>query len=238
MALLSDELSVWEIAFRWEGVDPGLPWWRWCIPLLVRDRLRTLIHEIHHGHLDCSTMAIRKWRSEDGDELKKFFIRHWLTEVEECSYGRRFDREMLKWAHIDRGAMQEWCERHGVPLPEFWFPPGWKLEYEWPDEDDESDSAGQAASHPTDEKKRLIDDDHRAKMACQQIALYLWSKESTPSSIKAMAQRPEVLELGGGTGYEFETVADWLGQVDPRDPSKKRGRKRKNNSGGADSGEA
>jgi hypothetical protein len=27
------------------------------------------------------------------------------------------------------------------------------------------------------------------------------------------------------------TIEDWLGEVDPRDPSKKRGRKRKNNSG-------
>jgi hypothetical protein len=24
----------------------------------------------------------------------------------------------------------EWCERRGITLPEFWFPPGWKLQYD------------------------------------------------------------------------------------------------------------
>lgn len=46
-------------------------------------------------------------------------------------------RKLLKWAQIEREALQEWCERQGVPLPEFWFPPGWKLKYEWPMDEEE-----------------------------------------------------------------------------------------------------
>ena len=233
MALLSNSLSVWEIAFRWEGLDPESLWWRWHLPMTVRDWCRTMIHEIHHAHLECSSMDNRKWQPEDGEELRKFFIRYWLRQVEECSNGQSFDRQMLKWAHIERDAMQEWCERRGVPLPQFWFPPGWKLEYEWPDYEDDDRDPAEAEAAESAKGERRIHEDHRAKMACQQIALYFWGREATPSSIKVMAQRPEIKEFGGGSSYELETVAGWLGEVDPRDPSKKRGRKRRDNSGGA-----
>lgn len=229
MPLLNDHLSVWEIAFRWEECDPDSYWWR--IPLLVRDRLRTLIDAIHQSHLDCWTMSMEKWRPDRGDDATpEFFIRHWLEQIEDCVNGRRYDRKMLKWAYIERWAMQQWCERQGVPLPEFWFPPGWKLEYEWPQDDDDDDPrpATDGSTESTEDKKIRIDVRHRAKMACQQIALSIWAKEPA-LTIKEMAYRKEIRDLGGGSTYEPETVEAWLGEVDPRSPSKKRGPKRKNN---------
>ncbi len=226
MAIIVDQLSVWEIGFRWSCYDPD----KFCIrlPLLVRDNFRTLIHEIHHGHLDCFSLLMEKYDGNDPDEAK-FHIRHWLDAVEACSDGRKYDKALLKWAIIDRQSFQEWCERHKVPLPEFWFPIGWGIEYEWPDDTTEVE-----IDHKPDEsikeKEFRIDKRHRIKMACQQIALSMWVKNSA-LSIKEIAMGNEVQELACGSEYEIETIQEWIGAVDPRDPSKKRGKKRKNNSG-------
>ena len=182
MPILSDELSVWEISFRWAGYDPDRIWIRF--PLPVRDNLRMLMDSILNGHLDCYTLISRKWNPKTDDEgTQQFFIRYHLNAVENCAWGRRYDRKVLKWAHIERWAMQQWCERRGVPLPEFWFPPGWKLEYEWPDDDPAEDQAASAVSsesttqESTDERKKRIDKRHRIQMACQQIAIAIWSVE-------------------------------------------------------------
>ncbi len=43
MPLLNDDLSVWEIGFRWAGYDPDRWWWR--IPLPVPD---LHIHDLRH----------------------------------------------------------------------------------------------------------------------------------------------------------------------------------------------
>lgn len=226
MALLDDELSAWEIGFRWAGYDPDKL--RLRTPLTVRDNFRILIHEIHHAHLDCFSLNTSKYHGNDPDEAK-FYIRHWLDAVEDCSHGKRYDRELLKWAIIDRQSMQEWCERHKVPLPEFWFPAGWGIEYEWPDDMPEEERE-QQPGETSKEKKVRLDENHRWHMACQQIAIELWAK-NPELTIKEVASSLEVQNLGGGKNRELETVQDWIKEFDPRDPSKKRGKKRKNNSG-------
>lgn len=226
MALLTDDLSVWEIGFRWAGYDPDNLYLR--IPLAVRDNFRTLIHEIHHAHLDCDTLNMHKYHGDDPEEAK-FYIRYWLNAVEDCSNGKRYDKTLLKWAGINRQDLQEWCERHKVPLPSFWFPPGWGVEYEWPDDTPEEEIQ-QSPGESVEERKTRIDQRHRTKMACQQIALYFWAK-NPKSTIKEISGKHEIMELAGGKEYEIVTIEEWLGEVDPRDSSKKRGPKRKNNSG-------
>ena len=77
MPLLHDELSVWEIGFRWAGRDPDRVWLRF--PLQVRDNFRMLMDAILNGHLDCATLSLRKWKPETDDkELQQFFIRYHL----------------------------------------------------------------------------------------------------------------------------------------------------------------
>ena len=227
MALLSDHLSLWEIGYRWAGQDSTRVWLR--IPLPVRDNFRLLMEAILDGHLQCETLGLAKWNPDKGSP--EMYIRHYTDEVYQCINGVRFDSKLLKWASIERWAMQEWCERQGVPLPEFWFPPGWKIDYEWPAEKDEADASPkeQQPSAETPEVKTLrIATYHRIKLACQQIALKIWSQEPT-LTIKEMANRKEIQELGGGSECELETVQGWISEVDPRNPAKKRGRKRKNN---------
>lgn len=114
-----------------------------------------------------------------------------------------------------------------MPLPEFWFPTGWGVDYEWPDDIPE-DQKNALDGETTQESKVRLDDRHRIEMACKQIALALWKKDPS-KNIKDIANSNEVQILGGGEKYELETVLEWLGKVDPRDPSKKRGPKRKYN---------
>ncbi len=130
MPLLNDDLPLWDIAFRWTGHDPDKLWI--SFPLPVRDNFRLMMDAILQGHLHCSTLSLEK-RRQDSNDPQEFFIRHHLDDVEACIWGKKFNRKLLRWALIDRWAMHQWCERQGIPLPEFWFPPGWKLHYEWHD---------------------------------------------------------------------------------------------------------
>ncbi|BBE51264.1 hypothetical protein OYT1_ch1726 [Ferriphaselus amnicola] len=227
MPILSEALTSWEIAFRWAGYDPDRYWFN--IPMAVRDNLRLLAEEIHHGRLDCVSLEYSKYHGDDPEEAK-LHIYYWLREITDCYWGKRFDRKLLKWAVIERQAMQEWCERHKVPLPEFWFPSGWGIEYEWQENFAPTSAATSSDTfepEPPHPPKNL--DYYRCKYACQQISLALW-RDAPKSTIKDVANTPEVQNLGGGSSYDFETVCAWLGEVDPRDPSQKRGRRRKNNS--------
>lgn len=224
MALLIDQLTVWEIGFRWAGYDPDKFYYR--IPLPVRDNFRLILNQIRTAHLQCITLLMDKYVGDD-PETAQFYIRYWMDPIDECIAGRMYSPELLKFALIHRSDFQEWCARHKVPLPEFWFPTGWGIDYEWPDdEEDDEVLLGESIK----QHKVRIDDRHRIEMACKQIALSLWEKDPL-KNIKDIANSNEVQKLGGGENYELETVLEWLGKIDPRDPSKKRGPKRKNNTG-------
>lgn len=139
MPLLNEQLSVWEISFRWSGLDPSKTWLR--LPMAVRDSARTLIDAIWRLHLHCLTLSVEKWSTES-ETPPEFFIRHHLDDIEACVAGLRFPRKLLRWAVIDRWDMYLWCQRQGVPLPEFWFPPGWRISYKWPEEPQLYDLSG------------------------------------------------------------------------------------------------
>lgn len=227
MALLTDDLSVHEIAFRWAGYDPNKFWFR--TPLIVKDNFRTLMFAILKGHLECSTLSLDKWDPRENDAFEKqFFIRTFIDEIYAGIAGHNFGRKLLEHAMISRPAMQLWCERLGIPLPEFWFPPGWKIEYEWPNTDEEQ-PVPENIAETKEEVRQRIDKRHRIQMACQQMAIMIWMKERT-LTIKEVAIRKEIQEIADCGPYQLETVQEWIREFDPRDPSQKRGRKRKNNS--------
>lgn len=224
MPLISDHLTVWEIAFRWAGYDPDRTWWR--IPLAVRDNLRTLSEAIAGDEITCLNLFDRH-EVGDRDIPQMFTLESHYDAMRDCIAGTRYERKFLKFAFVERWAFLVWCQRRNIPLPEFWFPSGWLLDYQWPEAEDNPQPVN--AGESIEEQRQHIDARHRAKMACQQIASALWAKEPT-LTIKEVANRREVQELGGGAGYEIETVQEWISPLDPRDPTKKRGRKRKNNS--------
>lgn len=227
MALLNDDLSVREIAFRWAGYDPNGFWLK--TPLPVRDNCRTLMHAILNAHLECATLSLDKWDPDKNSAFERqYFIRTYLDEINAGIAGRSFRRELLEFARIERWEMMLWCERQGVPLPEFWFPPGWKIDYEWPGANDGPQETKRADESIEDLRQR-VDKRHRIQMACQQAAIMAWEKEPT-LTIKEVAIKTEIQDIAACGAYELETVQEWIREFDPRDPTTKRGRKRKNNS--------
>ena len=129
MPLLSDSLSVWEIAFRWTNRDPSSLWFR--LPLDVRDHFRNMMDAILGAELACESISLEKRKFEP--EEKIFSVYYWLDDIQGCIHGHRFKRKLLRYAFIERYDFQLWCERRNILLPEFWFPAGWNLEYELPE---------------------------------------------------------------------------------------------------------
>lgn len=76
------------------------------------------------------------------------------------------------------------------------------------------------------EGKRKLDKRQRVKIACQEVAIRLWQTQPS-ADMKVIAGSPEVQKLAGGEEYEFVVVLRWLSEIDPRDPSKRRGPKKK-----------
>ena len=123
MAIFSDSLTVWELGFRWAGLNPRTIWLR--LPLEVQDHARNLMDAILLAELPCETITLEK-RGFEADE-KEFSVYHWLDDIYYCIQGLAFNRKLLRHAVIGRYDFKLWCERRNIPLPEFWFPPDWNL---------------------------------------------------------------------------------------------------------------
>lgn len=217
MPLLSDHLSVWEIGFRWAWLNPYANYF--TLPLAARDNFRLMIDSIWQGELECDTLSTRKWKEGDGEEMRPFFMRHHWAKIEDCITGKSPDRKLLKWAVIGRGEMEAWCKGRGIPLPEFWFPAGWKSSFEWPNYDEpEPDSDG---SHPKEPNAQA-----KTRIACQEIAKAIW-REQPSTTIADMIKNPHVQRLGGAAHFTEEPVRRWLSAVAPGEVKGKPGRPRK-----------
>lgn len=258
MALDCDELSVWQIGFRWAGEDPDRFWFR--IPLVPRDNFRVLMNAILSGEVISPTLCLDKLPPNSKAD-PRFYIRTYLEDVYGCIHGRSFNRKLLKWATIDRRDFLAWCNCRGIAPPEFWFPPGWKLKYEHPDDllpglyvrHKEPEGAGSLVSfsydwpNPPDELGELENDaegenelsdaklrrNQAAKIACQQIASRMWKKD--PSRRIAEVIRDELIqEYGGAKYFNDETVREWIKGVAPDAVRARRGRPRKEKGAGGE----
>ena len=117
MPLLDDDLTIWDIGFRWAGKNPALPWP--LIPMEVKDNFRLVVRAITEGDLYCGTLT-----NNIGSTWPKTLLRYAAEAIEACIDGKRYDRKFLKQHAILRWEFAQWCEKAGIPFPEFWFPPG------------------------------------------------------------------------------------------------------------------
>jgi hypothetical protein len=161
---------------------------------------------------------MRKWGSVDGEEMKPYFIRSHLQEIHNLIAGNTFDRKLMKWALIDRSELHEWCSRHEVPLPEFWFPKGWGLHYNWKaEEGDAAADEEEATSLP--ELRAPV----RSRVAAQEIAAAIWA-ETPDMTIADMIRHPDLVKYAKTSHYQPDTVRRWLSEVAPEAVRNKRGR--------------
>lgn len=247
MPLVVDQLLLWTIGFKWAGLDPDRPWLR--IPTPVRDNFSTLLEAILQEHLDCLTLASEKYAGDD-PAIAKYYIRYWIDDVYAGVHGQRYNRKLLKHVVIERGAFQDWCERRSIPLPEFWFPPGW-TEYRWPEQDFDPIPSESVAGAPEPGPKVILSTESSeltspsptevehsssselrpvqlAKIVCKQIATVIW-KEDPAKTIADMSKDERILKFGGGQYYSEEVVKRWVKEVAPAEVSARKGRPRKKN---------
>lgn len=252
MALDADELSIWDLGFRWAGHDPSHYWFR--PPLLVQDNFRVLMKAILNGEIVCPTLCLDK-RPHGSKADPNYYIRSHIDDVYACIHGSSFNRKLLKWATLERGAFNEWCSCRGIAPPEFWFPPGWKFAFEPPEgiypglqvrhaepgsdntivsfsyehpeasTEDGNASAIEEAITPSSLRRNQL-----TKIACQQIATVIWQKD--PSRRIAEVIRDELIqEYCSAKYFNDDTVREWVKAVAPAAVSARRGRPPKTNGG-------
>lgn len=252
MSLLLDNLSVWEIGHRWAGVDPAQV--RLRLPLLVRDNFRTLIDAIYSAHLPCETLLTEKYDGSDPDEAK-LYIRTWLNDVYACIESNNFRRKFLEWARVDRLAFKRWCDLRTIPLPDFWFPPGWALDFQFDEESlvtaqveatnevhglsvdvctgapirsEQSTPDGSDTDSEVDRSlasPKKLRENQRRTIAVQVVAANLWRKHPE-MTIAAMVKHDAIQSLCGGEFQVPEVVQKWVRSVAPIDVKQRRGRPR------------
>jgi hypothetical protein len=128
-----------------------------------------------------------------------------------------------------------------APLPEFWFPQGWNLQYELPENDYYPGLLHDLKHWPDDERKAFFENrdksdpvkadlktrpNQEAKISCQMIAKNLW-KSDISISINDMVQRPEIKNLGGAMPYHDAVIRRWLSEVAPPEVKARVGRPKK-----------
>ena len=251
MPLDADELSVWDIGFRWAEHDPARFWLR--IPVAVRDNFRVLMKAILSGEIICQTLCLDK-RPPDSKADRRFYIRTYIDDIYACIHDSRHDRKLLRWAAIDRADFLTWCSCRGISPPEFWFPPGWKTAYEHPQEiwpglvvrHKEPEDNGTLVSFSykwpedlvtddnkvpdvaSDEHQRALRQNQAARVACRQVAAVLWQKNSN-LRIAEVIRDELTQEYCGAKYFNEETIREWIKDIAPTHVRARRGRPTKKN---------
>lgn len=247
MPTLSNSLSVWDIAHRWAGYDPDT--FRLRLPLLVKDYARLLFNEILEGNLFCETL-IQVKRPSNSKADPHYYIRSHLDDINMCIWGKRYKRSLLRWAEVPRHEFEDWCGRYSIPLPEFWFPPGWNRSYDspwhgpralWVYHIEPPESGGVSYGfdipklddgEPPTEDAPPVDPEslrpnQKAKFMVQHMATQLW-KEHPRRTIAEMAKDKDLLTYCSAAHYTTGAVRKWLSEVAPVNIKGKPGRPRKN----------
>jgi hypothetical protein len=238
MSILADELSVWDICFRWAGYDPRKFYFR--IPLEVENNFRTIMQEILDAHLYCESITLEK--REFTKENVKESIYYWLDEMYACIHGVRFNRKLFKWAVITRYDFMQWCQRMNAPLPEFWFPQGWNLQYELPENDYYPGLMHDLKYWPEEERKAFFGNrdksdpvradlksrhNQEARIASRLVAANIWKLDSD-RSIASVIRDDVIQKLCGANRYDEDTIREWIKDIAPPEVRARRGRPRKN----------
>ncbi|MRR08128.1 MAG: hypothetical protein FDZ72_06655 [Betaproteobacteria bacterium] len=200
------------------------------------------MNAILSAELSCDTITLEKRRFEPDE--REFSVYFWIDDLYACIGGHLKSRKLLRHAVIGRYDLKLWCERMNIPLPEFWFPPGWNLEYDLPEDDihpghyyyrkdwtsEQWEEWRNARSEDDgdDEEAAAIErlrPNQRAKIACQMIARTLW-KENPDRTIASVIEDPLILNYGGGKSYP-SVLRGWVKSEAPEHVRNRRGRPKK-----------
>ncbi len=223
MPLLNDRLTIWEIGIRWAGRNPELPSLR--IPMEIKDSLRMIVRAIADGDLYCGTLT-----TQVDPNWPKSSIRHNAQVIEACIEGERYDRTFLRQHSILRWEFAQWCDKAGIPFPEFWFPPGWTTDEPGypaslrksaePKPLTSADTTVPAAA-PLPEKTPRTND--AIWLAVETAAKAIWA-ESGPIPSAEVARRIRGMKVFGAARFTVEVIRKHIAKLAPLEIRGKPGR--------------
>lgn len=229
------------LGLRWAGYDPDH--FRFRIPLPAKDNFRLLMDAILSGEIICETLTLAK-RPHDSKSDSGFYIETYIDDVHNCIQGNYYDRKLLRWATLSRKDFYEWCGQRGITPPSFWFPDGWKFEFQMPEGGTpallathvEPSSEGNVHiryAHPTNAVGAKLTEDmvsprinQRIKIACQQIAHEIWADDIN-RTIPSIVNDELIQKYGGAGPYQSATAHKWIQEVAPLEVSRRVGRPKK-----------
>lgn len=191
MPLLDDNLSIWKISFRWAGLDPDSLKYRLYIPTSVKDNVRLLMQAIITNVLWCKSLRPDALLDPDSntDRIRsdKFY---------DCFVGNKYDHDFLKSNTVYRSDFAHWCNRSGIPFPEFWFPSSWIVhelkEKDWLAEADTRKSDNNvsiAQNEPTQKPTgKRIDTDVEVWKPARVAAQTIWSQNKSLTIMDVVKQ--------------------------------------------------
>lgn len=202
--IVSDYLSLWEVAHRWHGIDPNRTDSS-DLPLSVQDALRYLCKAVLNGELPLYVSdAI-----DAGDvfrEIRYYFVDELPGAIQSCVFAREYDKVVLDGHLISRHSLFERWIRRDEKFPDFW-------------EDDRliSDFGGVFVKEEAHKDQKPLGSNSSLfdQSLCQAIAKTLW--DIYPNwTIEAMTKHPSILKYGNGALYKGKnTLRDWLSPVAP-----------------------
>lgn len=218
MPLLNDALTLWEIAFRTNNLNPDSPKYRFYLPVEVKDSFRLIVDNILNANL-VSSLSLDKWHPKSNSP-SKFYIRSHIDDIYKCIGNVHYKRKLLKFIFIERYDFEKWSRSQNIPLPEFWFPKEW-LKHP-------GDSSFDLDKSSDEKKDKKLRSNQRSKITCQDIAIQVW-KDFPEMTITSMIGHADIKLYGDSNRYTPEVVRKWLSEIAPEHVKNRRGRPPKSN---------
>ena len=218
--------SIWEIAFRWEEMEPP-EGDQATLPKEVIKNIERLIWAFRRDRIvlrHSSGIPVTK-----NDIIDMLFIDWTIIRLNRCLKKKEFPYSFLSERFTHRAEILKWCEDDYIKPPEFWIG-GFRNTVNGINETHVSSSIApeQEALLAT-----LVKGANRHRnskfdsMICQAIARTLWD-EHPYMSIEDMKKHKAIQIYGNGRAYVGKnTLQDWLRPVDPRPQENKTGKNRK-----------
>lgn len=217
--IVSDYLSLWEVAHRWHGIDPNKTEPA-SLPLVVQDTLRYLCRAVLDGEIGLYRPECINATDGAGEyfrEVRYCAVDELPIALRSCAFARDCDKSVLDDHLISRHELFERYMWRGGEFPDF-----------WEDEKLITDLGGvfREPAAQEDQKAPKPNSSLFDQSLCQAIAKALWDIDPS-MTIEAMTKHPSILKYGNGGLYKGKnTLRDWLSPVAPKDV-KKPGRPKK-----------
>lgn len=221
--LVSNYLSIWEIAHRWHLSEPNKSDPE-NLTFQIQDSLRFLARLILSGRIplldEVFTTNLEAQSTNRYDHLM-FEAPEIPKAYEECVFQRKYDKSIIDAYLINQADLFRYCVMNDFPFPDFWFDDGLLAAI----------GASKATETAINDRPEINKQTARQsvidKELCQSIARTLW--DIYPDTrIAQMAKHKAIQLYGNGRQYKGKhTLQDWLSEVAPPHIKNRPGRPKK-----------